>query len=73
MTLTESSSLQVVAIDKDVSENDAIGTGSVDNIIAAGRPYSELELNTQGQLQRATVTFVPVASPPPAVAAPAVP
>lgn len=73
VTLTESSSLQLVAIDKDVSENDPIGTGSVDNIIAAGRPYSELELNTQGQLQRATVTFTPVAAPPPTVAAPAPP
>ncbi|RYZ43081.1 MAG: hypothetical protein EOO71_04945 [Myxococcaceae bacterium] len=79
VTLTEHSALQMVVIDKDVNENDDIGSALLENIMAAGRPYSDIELVTQGQLQRATVTFVPVAGPspspptPPAVAAPAVP
>jgi len=73
ITLTENSSLQVQVFDKDLSENDLIGTASLDNIMTAGRPYSAIELTTEGQLQSATVTFVPVGGASPTVAAPATP
>jgi hypothetical protein len=73
VTLTEQSSLQLNVLDKDLSEHDPIGTASLDNVMAAGRPYAAIELTTQDSLQRATVTFVPVSGSPPAVAAPAAP
>lgn len=74
VTLTEKSSLKIVVVDKDLSRDDDVGTASLDNVMAAGKPYSEIELATQGQLERATVTFVPVAGgASPAVATPADP
>jgi hypothetical protein len=74
VTLTDQSTLQIDVLDKDISENDPIGTASLDNIMSAGRPYSAIELTTQGQLQSATVTFVPVGgASSPAIAAPTTP
>jgi len=73
LVLDETSELQFVVMDKDLSANDPIGTALIENIMTAGRPYSEIELITDGQLQRATVTFVPVAGATPAVAVPAAP
>ncbi|MDY7227412.1 hypothetical protein [Hyalangium rubrum] len=73
VTLTEQSALQLKVSDKDLSEHDLVGTASLDNIMSAGRPYAAIELTTQDSLQSATVTFVPVSGPPPAVAAPAPP
>jgi hypothetical protein len=73
ITLTENSSLQSQVLDKDVSENDLIGTASLDNIMTAGRPYSAIELTTEGQLRSATVTLVPVDGVSPTVSAPSTP
>jgi hypothetical protein len=73
LTLTEQSSLKLEVWDKDVSENDPVGTASLDNIMSNGRPYSAIEMTTSGQLQSATVTLVPVSGPSPSVAVPATP
>jgi hypothetical protein len=71
--LTERSTTELTAVDKDIKEDDPIGTVPPTNIFAAGRPYAEIDLPTTGQLQRIAVTFVPLAGTSVAQTAPASP
>lgn len=64
VTLTERSMISMSVEDKDLEVNDPIGSVAPVNVFATGRPYVELELQTTGQLQRATVTLVPVGGTP---------
>jgi len=60
VTISKDSSVTVHVVDKDLSEDDDVGDGKIDNIVEKGAPYEEVELETTDQLTRAAVVLVPV-------------